>query len=69
MGLSAGCYLPSFVEIGPPVPEKKIFEGVFTIYGRGGHLVHMTSIMSSDFHFPVTESFHKEFGLDRHSSF
>ena len=24
---------------------------VFTIYGRGGHLGYVTSIMSSDFHF------------------
>ena len=33
---------------------------VFTIYGRGGHLCHVTSIMSSDFHFLVPESFHKK---------
>ena len=32
---------------------------VFTIYGRGGHLDHVTSIMSSDFHFLVPESFHE----------
>ena len=39
-------YITSFVEIGPLVPEKKIFE-VFlhcTIYGHGGHLCHVTSI-------------------------
>ena len=42
---------------------------VFTIYGRGSHLGHVTSIMSSDFHFLVPESFHTKFGLDRHSSF
>ena len=30
---------------------------VFTIYGRGGHLGHVTSIMSSNFHFFVPESF------------
>ena len=35
------------------------FKGVFTIYGHGGHLGHVTSIMSSDFHFLVPESFHK----------
>ena len=62
-------YIPSFVEIGPQVPEKKIFEGVFTIYGRGGHLGHVTSIMSSDFHFLVPESFPYKIGSDRHSSF
>ena len=27
MGRSPRLYIPSFVEIGPPVPEKKIFEG------------------------------------------
>ena len=31
----------------------------FTIYGPGGHLGHLTSIMSSDFHILVPESFHK----------
>ena len=29
----------------------------FTIYGHGGHLGHVTSIMSSDFHFLVPEAF------------
>ena len=56
-----------FLEIRPPV-LKKIFKG-FTIYGRGGHLGHVTSIMSSDFHFLVPKSFHKKFDSDRHSSF
>ena len=58
-----------FRGICPPVPEKKIFEGVFTIYGRGGNLGHVTSIISSAFHFLVIERFHKKFGSDRHSSF
>ena len=35
---------------------------MFTIYGGGGHLGHVTSIMSSDFHFLVPESFHRKFG-------
>ena len=51
------------------LPEKKIFEGFFTIYGHGGHLGHVTSIMSSDFYFLVPESFHTKFGSDRYSSF
>ena len=59
MGWSPGCYIPSFVEVGLPVTEEKIFEGFFTTYGRGGHLGHVTSIMSSDFYFLKTESFHK----------
>ena len=45
------------------------FGRVFTIYGRGGHLGHVTSITSSDFHFRIPESFHTKFGSDRHSSF
>ena len=45
------------MEIGLPVPEKKIFLRVFTIYGHGGHLGHVTSIMSSDFHFLFLKAF------------
>ena len=52
----------------PAVLEKKISKG-FLPYGHGGHLDHVTSIMSSDFHFPVPESFHTKFGSDRQSSF
>ena len=45
------------------------FLRVSTIYGRGGHLGHVTSIITSDFYFLVPESFHTKFGSDRHSSF
>ena len=48
--------------------EEDFLKG-FTIYGHGGHLGHVTSIMSSDFHFLELESFHTKFGLDQHSSF
>ena len=64
IGLSPQCYIPSFVEIGPPVPEKNIFEGFFTVYGRGSHLGHVTSTMSPNFHFLVHESFHTKFVSD-----
>ena len=37
---------------------------VFTIYWHGGHLGHVTSIMSSDFYILVPESFHKIFVSD-----
>ena len=50
--------MPSFVEIGQPVRGRRFLKG-FTICGHGGH-GHGTSIMSSDFHFPVPESFHKK---------
>ena len=42
----------------PAGSEEEDFLRVFTIYGHGGHLGHVTSIMSSDFHFLVPESFH-----------
>ena len=45
------------------------FQRVSTIYGHGGHLVHVTGIMSSDFHFLVHESFHKKIDTDPQSSF
>ena len=43
----------------PSGSGDEYFGRVFTIYGRGGHLGHVTSIMSSDFHFLVPESCHK----------
>ena len=52
-----------------PGSGEEDFSRFFTIYGHGGHLGHVTSIMSSDFHFLVPESFHTKFGSDRHSSF
>ena len=45
------------------------FQRVFNIYGHGGHLGHLPSIMSSDFHSLVPESFHKKFDTDPQSSF
>ena len=45
------------------------FRRGFTIYGCGGHLGHVTKIMSSNFHFLVSESFHTKFDSDLYSSF
>ena len=53
----------------PAGSTEEDFQRIFTIYGRVGQLGYVTSIMSSDFHFLVPESFHTEFGSDRHSSF
>ena len=53
----------------PAGSGEEDFRRVFTIYGRDGHLCHVTSIMSSDFNVLVPESFHTKFGLDRHGSF
>ena len=76
MGFSPQCYIPSFVEIGKPVLEKKIFEGFLPymgvaaiLYGRGGHLGHVISIMLINFQFLVPESFHTKFGSEWLSSF
>ena len=52
-----------------PAGSGEDFLRVFTIYGHGGHLGHVTSIMSSDFHFLLLESSHTKFGSDQHSSF
>ena len=43
--------MPSFVEIGPPVPEK-IFEEYFIIHGHGGHRGHVTWIIYIHVGFP-----------------
>ena len=53
----------------PAGSEEEDFLRVFTIYGRGCHLGQVTSIMSSDFHCLVPESFHTKFGSERHSIF
>ena len=52
-----------------PACSRADFLRGFTIYVRGGHLGHVTSIMSSDFYFLVPESFHTKFASDRHSTF
>ena len=52
-----------------PAGSTEDFRRIFTIYGRVGHLGHVTSIMLSDLHFLVPESFHAKFGSVRHSSF
>ena len=39
MGRSPRCYIPSFVEIGSPVPVKKIFEGFSPYMGMVAILV------------------------------
>ena len=48
--------------------EEDFFK-VFTIYGHGCHLGHVTSITLTNFHFLVPESFHTKFSSERHSSF
>ena len=47
-----------FSENRPASSRGEDFLRVFTIYRRGSHLGHVTSIISSDFHFLVPESLH-----------
>ena len=47
-----------FRENRPAGSGEEDFQRVFTIYGHGGHLGHVTSIMSLDFHFLVSERLH-----------
>ena len=42
---------------------------VFTIYGHGGHLGHVTRIMLTNLHFLVRESFHTKFSSEWPCSF
>ena len=35
-----------------------LYGEIACVYGHGGHLGHVTSIMSSDFHFLILGSFH-----------
>ena len=58
-----------FRENWPAGPGEEDFLRVFAIYGHSGHLGHMTSIMSSDFHFLVPESFHTKSSSEWPSSF
>ena len=58
-----------FRENRPAGSGEEDFLRFFTIYGHGGHLDHVTSIMSSDIHFLVPESFHTKFSSEWPSSF
>ena len=58
-----------FRENRPTGSGEEDFSRVFTIYGHGSHLGHVTSIMSSDFHFLVPESIHTKFNSEWPSSF
>ena len=55
-----------------PIYQVSVYKTIgplVTIYGRGGHLGHVTSTMSSNFDFLVSESLHTKFGSERQSRF
>ena len=68
LGQSPQCNIPNFVEIGSPVPEKKIFM-VFTIYGHGGQLGHVTWTININFRSPFLRMIHMKIGFDWPSGF
>ena len=57
------------MEMGPLVPEKKIFEGFLTINGHGGHLGHVTQMPRSNFRPPYPRKLHIKFGFNWPSGF
>ena len=63
MGRTPKCYIPSFIEISPAVPEKKIFKD-FTIYGHGSNLGHVTLNIYTNFDSPFLRIAHIKFGFD-----
>ena len=58
-----------FCENRPAGSGEEDFLRVFTIYGHGSHLCHVTRIMLTNFHFLVPESFHTKFNSEWPSSF
>ena len=42
--------------------SREDFKRVFTIYGHGGHLGHVTRIISTNFHFHVSKRLHTKVG-------
>ena len=58
-----------FRENRPTCSGEEDFRRVFTIYGHGGHLGHVTRIMLTNFHFLVPESFHTKLSSECPSSF
>ena len=67
MGWSPRCYIPSFMKIGLPVLEKKILKVFLFIYGRGGHLGHVTQMPRTNFRSPFPRRLHIKVGFDRAS--
>ena len=52
-----------------PAGSEEEFLRVFTIYGRGGHLGHVTHMPRTNFHSPYPRRLHIKFSLDRTSGF
>ena len=68
MGQSPLCYTPSFVEIGPPVPEKKIFM-VLTNMCMAAIFGHVTRTIYIHFISLFLRMLRMKFGFDWPSGF
>ena len=68
MGWSPRCYIPSFVKIGPPVLEKKIFEGFYHIWAWRPSW-SWDPDAANKISFPYPRRLHIKFGFDRPSGF
>ena len=53
-----------FLENRPADSGEDDFLRVFTIYGRGGHLGHVTQMPRTNFHSPNPRRLHIKFGFD-----
>ena len=58
-----------FRENRPAGSGEEDFLRVFTIYGRGGHLGHVTQMLRTNFRSPYPRRLHIKFGFDRSSGF
>ena len=53
----------------PAGSREEDFWRVFTIYGRGGHLGHVTQMPATNFRSPYPRRLHIKFGFDQPSAF
>ena len=53
----------------PAGSGEEDFRRVFTIYGRGGHLSHVTQMPRTKYRSPYPRRLHIKFGFDRPSGF
>ena len=58
-----------FPENRPAGSGEEDFLRVFTIYGRGGHLGHVTKMPGTNFRSPYPRRLHIKFCFDRASGF
>ena len=58
-----------FRENRPAGSGEEDFLRVFTIYGHGGHLGHVTQMLRTNFRSPYPRRLHIKFGFDRLSGF